>query len=499
MTVIGQRRVAPARPALAPSAVVGLARRGTPHRGRRRGDPGRAAPRPDRDAPLRRDGLARAGALRAPRDRLRRARPRRLGPGAEPDAYSYDDLAADLLAVLDARGLDRAVLAGASMGAHTALRLALDAARARSPGSSSITPAYDPGDHRDAASLRRWDALSDGLREGGVEGFVAAYGEPAGGPALARDAADASCASAWPRTSTPRRSPTRCASVPRSRPFERPRGARGDRRARRSSSPTATSRTRAIRSRVGEAYAQRSPARGWSSRSRGQSPIAWQGGAALDASSPRSPARPHEQRAGYSGTPLAAKLGLKPGMRVAWLGAPEHFAALIGELPDGVRVVARARRAARPRRPLRDAPRRARAQAARAARARSRPTARVWVGVAEARSGVPTDITEDVVRDVALPLGLVDVEGLRDRRDVVRAQARDPQGAAMSDADLRAPRRGLRARAPTRAGPGTREALHGGAPAALLAREIERTEPGRGRCSSRGSPTSSWRPCRWRR
>ena len=48
-------------------------------------------------------------------------------PAPDPDAYDYDDLVSDLQAVLDDRGLDRAVLAGASMGAHTALRLALDA------------------------------------------------------------------------------------------------------------------------------------------------------------------------------------------------------------------------------------------------------------------------------------------------------------------------------------------------------------------------------------
>src|SRR3954470_1826884 len=46
-------------------------------------------------------------------------------PGPEPPAYTYPDLAADLLAVLDDRGIERAVLAGASMGAHTIVRLAL--------------------------------------------------------------------------------------------------------------------------------------------------------------------------------------------------------------------------------------------------------------------------------------------------------------------------------------------------------------------------------------
>jgi pimeloyl-ACP methyl ester carboxylesterase len=89
--------------------------------------------------------------------------------------YLYADLRGDLVAVLDDADVERAVLAGASMGAHTALRFALE-----DPGRAAalvvITPAFVPGDQRD---LDRWDALARGLREGGVEGFVAAYGEPA--------------------------------------------------------------------------------------------------------------------------------------------------------------------------------------------------------------------------------------------------------------------------------------------------------------------------------
>lgn len=102
-------------------------------------------------------------------------------PAPAPDAYGYEDLAADLVALLDARGVERAVLAGASMGAHTALRVALERPE-RVAGLCVITPAYDPALHLDAASLARWDALSEGLRRDGVEGFVAAYGEPAGDP-----------------------------------------------------------------------------------------------------------------------------------------------------------------------------------------------------------------------------------------------------------------------------------------------------------------------------
>jgi len=113
--------------------------------------------------------------------------------------------------------------------------------------------------------------------------------------------------------------------------------------------------------------------------------------------------------AGYSGTPLARKLGLKPGFAVAWVGAPEGFEALLGELPEGVTVRRRLRG------PLdlvvcfvtarRDLERRL--PALRAALA---PAGMLWVAWPKRSSGVQTDMTEDVVRDVALPTGLVDTK-----------------------------------------------------------------------------------------
>ena len=90
------------------------------------------------------------------------------------DDYSYDRLAEDLRAVLDDRGIDKAVLAGASMGAHTLTRFALQHPE-RVSGLVIMTPAYSP--ERDPG-LERWDKLANGLRTGGVEGFVEAYGTP---------------------------------------------------------------------------------------------------------------------------------------------------------------------------------------------------------------------------------------------------------------------------------------------------------------------------------
>jgi len=113
--------------------------------------------------------------------------------------------------------------------------------------------------------------------------------------------------------------------------------------------------------------------------------------------------------AGYSGTPLPRKLGLKPGLRVAWLGAPPHFAALLGPLPDGTQLKSRAtapldlvvlfvtRRAELVRRLL-------------GVRRAVAPDGAVWAAWPKRASGVATDVTEDVVREVALPLGLVDVK-----------------------------------------------------------------------------------------
>src|SRR4029079_15418339 len=87
---------------------------------------------------------------------------------SEPgEAYGYDALAGDLLAVLDDREIDRAILAGASMGAHTLTRFALqhpDRVAALVIMTPAFAPDRDPG-------LERWDRLAEGLRSGGVDGF----------------------------------------------------------------------------------------------------------------------------------------------------------------------------------------------------------------------------------------------------------------------------------------------------------------------------------------
>ncbi len=111
----------------------------------------------------------------------------------------------------------------------------------------------------------------------------------------------------------------------------------------------------------------------------------------------------------YSATPLAKKLGVKEGAKVAWLSAPGHFDELVGDLPPGVTVT---------RRLGRDLDLLVQFATERAELRRRLPKLKdaifpdgvAWVSWPKRSSGVETDVTEDVVREEALPLGLVDVK-----------------------------------------------------------------------------------------
>ena len=174
-------------------------------------------------------------------------------PARDPADYCYDRLAADLLAVLDDRGIDRAVLAGASMGAHTLTKFALLHPE-RVAGLVIMTPAYDPEDRRPGA-MDRWDRLAEGLRSGGVEGFVAAYGTPKV-PEKWRDTIDRVLHQRLAAHEHPDALADALQAVPRSRPFEdwertaRHRRADRDRRQPRRGRPRAPVRhRRALRGR----------------------------------------------------------------------------------------------------------------------------------------------------------------------------------------------------------------------------------------------------------
>jgi hypothetical protein len=111
--------------------------------------------------------------------------------------------------------------------------------------------------------------------------------------------------------------------------------------------------------------------------------------------------------AGYSGTPLATKLGIKDGHRVGLLNAPDGFVALLDPLPPDVELVA----GVRSRRDVVVAFVRRRSEIESKLTAMTRaifPDGAIWIAWPKRTSKVPTSITEDVVREVALPTGLVD-------------------------------------------------------------------------------------------
>ncbi len=113
--------------------------------------------------------------------------------------------------------------------------------------------------------------------------------------------------------------------------------------------------------------------------------------------------------AGYSGTPLPVKLGIGEGDEVAVLGAPERFEDTLGDLPDVASMHTDLADDARydvivafmtGRDELEaDLPR---------LRARMAPACGLWIAWPKRSANVPTDLTDNVVREVALPTGLVD-------------------------------------------------------------------------------------------
>ena len=110
---------------------------------------------------------------------------------------------------------------------------------------------------------------------------------------------------------------------------------------------------------------------------------------------------------GYSGTPLPRKLGIKPGHRVLALNAPGGFEATLGELPDGVAVRATARGKGDVIVSFHDR----RSELARRMpklRELMEPASGLWIAWPKRASKLPTDLTEDVVRELALANTLVD-------------------------------------------------------------------------------------------
>ena len=110
--------------------------------------------------------------------------------------------------------------------------------------------------------------------------------------------------------------------------------------------------------------------------------------------------------AGYAGTPLAKKLGIKPGHQLALVDAPDGWA--VPDLPDGVT------NRARPRAPTSSlAFHRSAAELAAGIEALGQavfPDRALWIAWPRKAGGYVSDITENGIRDVVLPLGLVDTK-----------------------------------------------------------------------------------------
>jgi len=111
--------------------------------------------------------------------------------------------------------------------------------------------------------------------------------------------------------------------------------------------------------------------------------------------------------AGYSGTPLARKLGIRPGDTVALVAAPEGFESELEELPDGVQL--RRRAGAKPEVVVLFTTKANDLERRFAPLAKSVwPDGSLWIAWPKRSSGVATDLDENRLRDIGLPHGLVD-------------------------------------------------------------------------------------------
>jgi pimeloyl-ACP methyl ester carboxylesterase len=195
-------------------------------------------------------------------------------PAPSPEAYTYEELGHDLVAVLDELGVERAVLAGASMGAHTLLWLALRFPE-RVGGLVVITPAYEEDGFDDPARLKQWDALAAGLANGGIEGFLAAQGEPRV-PEGMRETVITVIRQRLALHEHPEAVADALRAVPRSRPF----GSVGDLSAISAPTVVVASNDEADPEhpqKIGETYAQTIPGARLVTDEPGRSPVAWQG------------------------------------------------------------------------------------------------------------------------------------------------------------------------------------------------------------------------------
>ena len=113
--------------------------------------------------------------------------------------------------------------------------------------------------------------------------------------------------------------------------------------------------------------------------------------------------------AGYSGKPLYQKLGIKPGFRLKTKNAPGDYKKLIAPIPQGVAISPRLRSSI----DLWHLFTRSKSELGKTlpvAMKEIRQDGMIWVSWPKKASGVASSVTEDTVRELALPLGLVDIK-----------------------------------------------------------------------------------------
>ena len=113
--------------------------------------------------------------------------------------------------------------------------------------------------------------------------------------------------------------------------------------------------------------------------------------------------------AGYSGTPLPQKLGIKPGSTVVAINRPENYERLLGKAARDVKFSDRVGRGANFVHFFTTSSSELEKRLS-ILRTRIADSGIVWVSWPKKSSGVPSDVTEDTIRKVALPLGFVDVK-----------------------------------------------------------------------------------------
>jgi hypothetical protein len=112
---------------------------------------------------------------------------------------------------------------------------------------------------------------------------------------------------------------------------------------------------------------------------------------------------------GYSGKPLLEKLGFKPPLTLVAIGAPAEYASWLGEVPAGVRIVSKPKKETEAAHVF-VTKRESLKRELTALRKGLQQDGFVWVSWPKKSSKVPTDITEDTIREVALPMGFVDIK-----------------------------------------------------------------------------------------